>query len=150
MKDYITYIRKLVGNNKIIMNAAACIITNENNEILLQHRSDDHYWGLPGGIMELGETEQDTCIREVFEETGLKVKPMDFLGTFHNKHKVWPNKDEAHVVCAVFTADIIGGHLNTDNAETLDLNYFSYENLPNINAPDHLTAITQYYQTNKR
>ncbi len=149
MKDYIKYIRNLVGNHKIIMNAAACIITNENNEVLLQHRSDDHLWGLPGGIMELGETEKETCIREVKEETGLEIEITSFLGTFHNKHKHWPNGDKAHVICAVFTADVIGGKLNKDNEETLDLAYFSVDNLPNIEAPDHIEAIHYYYTTNR-
>ncbi|MEC9485397.1 MAG: NUDIX domain-containing protein [Candidatus Izemoplasma sp.] len=145
MKDYISYIRELVGNHKIIMNAAACIITNEDDQVLLQHRSDDHYWGLPGGIMELGETEKETCIREVKEETGLEIEVISFLGTFHNKHKTWPNGDEAHVICAIFTAKVTGGTLHTNNEETLALDFFSSDNLPNIDAVDHLEALTYYY-----
>ncbi|MGN0634187.1 MAG: hypothetical protein ACI4JW_10015 [Oscillospiraceae bacterium] len=33
--DYISYIRNMVGHNKIILSAACCIIRNESGEVLL-------------------------------------------------------------------------------------------------------------------
>lgn len=143
--DYVQYIRSLVGNHKIIMNAAACIIVNEDNHILLQHRGDDHFWGLPGGIMEMDETLEETCIREVKEETGFDVELSRFLGAFHNYHKMWPNGDLAHIICHVYVGRICGGAMMIDGQETLDLHYFSIDQLPPIDASDHLQAIHQYY-----
>jgi len=143
--DYVQYIRSLVGNHKIIMNASACIIVNEKNELLLQHRGDDHFWGLPGGIMEMDETLEETCIREVKEETGLDIELVTLLGDFHNKNKSWPGGDQAHIICKIFLGKIIGGTLTIDGEETLDLQYFSYDDLPPIDAVDHLEAIHQYY-----
>lgn len=144
--DYVKYIRGLVGHQKIVMNAGACIITNENNEILLQLRGDDHFWGLPGGILEMGETPKETAIREVFEETGYHVEILSLLGDYHNFHKVWPGGDEAHIICFVYIGKIIGGEMKIDQKETLDLKWFRYDNLPEIDAIDHLNAIHDYYK----
>lgn len=55
--DYVKYIRSMVGHNKIIMNASGAII-EKDGLILLQRRSDNGKWGLPGGIMEMDETYQ--------------------------------------------------------------------------------------------
>ncbi len=143
--DYVKYIRSLVGNNKIIMNAAAVIILDQENRILLQKRGDDFFWGLPGGIMEIGETFEETAIRETLEETGYHIKIESLVGSFYNFNKTWPGGDQAHIICTIFTARITGGEMNIDGIETLDLKYFDYSNLPDINAHDHLDAIHTYF-----
>ncbi len=144
--DYVKYIRSLVGNNKIIMNAGAAIIYNDKNEILLQLRGDDHFWGLPGGIMEMGETPKETAIREVYEETGYHVELNGYLGDYHNFNKVWPGGDTAHIICFIYTGKIIGGEMVIDGGETLDLKWFNKSNLPDIDAIDHLNAIRDFYK----
>lgn len=53
--------------------SCGCIIINENNKILLIHQLKGH-WGLPKGHVEDNETEEQTAIREVKEETNLDVK----------------------------------------------------------------------------
>lgn len=147
--DYITYIRSLVGTNKILMNAAAAIITDQDHRILLQLRGDDHTWGLPGGIMELGETLEETCTREVLEETGLHIRIQQSLGPYYNRNKVWPNGDQAHVICFVYHGQVTQGQLTIDGDETLDLQYFTYDNLPEIGSLDHKQAIDDFYGTNQ-
>jgi len=39
-------------------------------------------WSIPGGLVEVGETLKQAVAREVEEETGLLVKPVDLLGVF--------------------------------------------------------------------
>ena len=53
--------------------SCGCIVMNEKNEILLVHHNQGH-WGLPKGHMEEGETEVETAIREVKEETNIDVE----------------------------------------------------------------------------
>jgi hypothetical protein len=55
MSDYIRELRSLVGTRPLILVGAVVIIQNENQQILLQHRKDGD-WGLPGGLMEPGES----------------------------------------------------------------------------------------------
>lgn len=45
--------------------------------LLLKSIGSDSYWGFPKGHMEVLETEEETALREVFEECGLKVKLLD-------------------------------------------------------------------------
>lgn len=55
---------------------------NKNIEILiLKHRLGGH-WSFPKGHVEKNETERETAWREVFEETGLKIK---FCENFREK-----------------------------------------------------------------
>ncbi|MEW8993572.1 bis(5'-nucleosyl)-tetraphosphatase [Clostridium sp.] len=45
--------------------------------LLLKSIGIDGYWGFPKGHMEYSETEEETALREVFEECGLKVNLID-------------------------------------------------------------------------
>ena len=53
--------------------SCGCIVMNEKNEILLVHHNLGH-WGLPKGHMKASETEVETAIREVKEETNIDVE----------------------------------------------------------------------------
>ena len=83
---YIEELRKVVGTRPLILvGGSAIIILNDNQEVLLQYRSDTYDWGVPGGGMELGETTEETARRELFEETGLNAKIMQFIGVLSGK-----------------------------------------------------------------
>ena len=82
---YIEELRKVVGTRPLILVGSAIIILNDKQEVLLQYRSDTYDWGVPGGAMELGETTEETARRELFEETGLTAKIMQFLGVLSGK-----------------------------------------------------------------
>lgn len=73
MNDYVKTIRKLIGNETLITIGCGAIIEDDKGRILLQHRKDKNNWGIPGGIMEIGETVVETVMREVYEETGLST-----------------------------------------------------------------------------
>ena len=72
--------------------------------ILLAHRRDIDWWNLPGGGMEAGETVDEAMIREVREETGLKVRVEQLVGVYSK-----PQKQE---VVLTFRCAVIGGTLH--------------------------------------
>ena len=53
--------------------SCGCIIINDKKEVLLVHHNKGH-WDFPKGHVEEGETEVETAIREVKEETNIDVE----------------------------------------------------------------------------
>ena len=144
-KDYIKNLRQRVGHEPLILNFAGGILVNEKNEILLQKRSDFNSWGLPGGAIEFGESAEEACAREFLEETGLKVKVKSLLGVSTNFIQHYPNGDVAQAVVIEFIVELVEKTDKQVSSETLDLGYFSKDNLPSIFNKQHLNFIRQYY-----
>ncbi|MGF9963408.1 NUDIX hydrolase [Bacillus rhizoplanae] len=132
--DYISYLRNMVGHEKVIMVAAGCFVLNEKNEVLLQLRSDNGQWGHPGGFMEIGETVEDTVRREVFEETGLKLGKLEFFNVYSGKkhEKTLSNGDQLALVKLAYTCRDFHGNLHTHNEESLQLKFVPLDELPEL------------------
>lgn len=68
-----------------LVGVGALIWRSDTGQVLLVQRSREPslgMWALPGGLVEIGETLADALIREVAEETGLRVQPGPFIGSF--------------------------------------------------------------------
>lgn len=122
--SYIGYLRNMIGDKLVILNATAVVIVNEHNEVLLQKRSDNLMWGLPGGLLELNESIEEGAIREVKEETNLDIRIKRFIGVFKNPLMVWHETDKAEVYAYGFLGEVIGGSLMINDDESLELKYF--------------------------
>lgn len=136
-KDYIKWIRGKVGHEKIIIVYAGGCIFNENGEVLLQKRADCNKWGFPGGAIELGETPEMAAIREVKEETGLDVDINKLIGIYTDSDVVCVNGDKVHSICIGYEMSIVGGDLVCDKEETLELNFFSLNDMPELFCKQH-------------
>jgi ADP-ribose pyrophosphatase YjhB (NUDIX family) len=56
-----------------------------NGQVLLVRRGREPLkgkWSIPGGMVEIGEQLQEAVKREVKEETGIGVRPLDSIGVF--------------------------------------------------------------------
>jgi len=131
---YIKEMRKMVGHRPILSCACGCLIFNDKGQVLLQKRSDDGLWGNPGGSMELGETIQEAVIREVKEETSLKLRADDLkifaIYSGENQHHIYPNGDEVYFVNIIFKTSTYSGELKSDS-ESMELRFFDIKELPN-------------------
>jgi len=134
MADYVKWIREKVGHENIFLNAAAAVIVNKNGEILLQRRGDFNKWGLLGGMMELGESAEETIIREVKEESGIDIKVEKLIGVYTKYVTEYPNGDKAQTVGIYFECSIINdnGMKGYDKNETLELRFFKKDELPEL------------------
>lgn len=57
-----------------------------NVEYLLIKNRKGNNWGFPKGHMEINESERQTAVREVREETGLNIQPLDGFRTISEYH----------------------------------------------------------------
>lgn len=130
--DYVQSLRQIVGTRPLILVGSVAIVLNDKNEILLQQRPDEE-WGLPGGLLDLGESLEEAARREVKEETGLDIGELKQLHVFSGPEfyiKV-DNGDEFYAVTGVFLSrDITGGQLEADGEESLDVKFFRMDEMP--------------------
>lgn len=134
--DYIKFLRSKVGHAPVIITGSSVVVINEKKEILLQKRSDNKMWGLPGGAMEPGESYEEVAIRETKEETGLKIENLKFIHLFsgENIHYIYPNGDEVYNTIARYESRTFSGNIKTSD-ESIELRWFHLNNLPNSIAP---------------
>lgn len=121
-----------VSKAKEIRPSVSAVILNERRELLLQRRSDNGQWGLPGGSVEIGESVTEAIRREVQEETGLLVEVVRLVGVYSNpKLQVvrYPDGRVVHFINTCFECRTLGGRLQT-SPETLELAYFEPAALP--------------------
>jgi 8-oxo-dGTP diphosphatase len=69
------------------------------------------YWSLPGGALELGEPLANGVLREVVEETGLTVKPLEVFEVFERIIPGRGNRPEYHYVVVDYLCRVAGGVL---------------------------------------
>jgi len=80
--DYFTKIHQLVGNEKVILSGAAGAVVKDGKILLVRRHNLSRTWGIPGGLQELGESICETAHREVLEEVGLDLQPIDLIGLY--------------------------------------------------------------------
>jgi 8-oxo-dGTP pyrophosphatase MutT (NUDIX family) len=115
------------------------VIINEAGHILLQRRSDDGQWGLPGGAMEPGEEPAEAVVREVWEETALQIVPDRIVGVYGGPefHVRYPGGDEAAFVSIAFACRPVGGEPRVNDDESLEVRYFAPDALPAMEPRHH-------------
>ena len=131
--DYIRQLRTMIGQRPIIAPGASVIIRTRTGEILLVERADNGDWGLPGGLMELGESFEDTARREVAEEVGVDLGDLRLLDVFSGPEFFfrYPNGDEIFSVTAVYLARLPdGADVVVDRAELRSAAFFRPDSLP--------------------
>lgn len=80
--------------------------------ILLSHEVNSGWWLVPGGGEEEGETPEECCVREVEEETGLIVKPLQQFLTMYEYY------EEYRYISNYFICEVTGkGHMRLTDAE---------------------------------
>jgi 8-oxo-dGTP pyrophosphatase MutT (NUDIX family) len=121
---------------------SAIILTAEG--LLLQRRSDNGLWGLPGGSVEPGESVTQAVVREVREETGLEVVPLRLIGVYsapeHGQIVTYPDGNVIHYISSSFECRVVAGALAL-NHESLELGWFDPERLPAEMVPMHRVRI---------
>jgi 8-oxo-dGTP diphosphatase len=94
----------LLGVGAVIVNCGRVLLVRRGTEPLLGH------WSLPGGMLELGESLNEGVIREVREETGLEVEPVELIELLDRIHRE-DDRIRYHYVIADYLCRVTGGEL---------------------------------------
>jgi len=97
-----------------------------DGRVLLGRRRNDPgagLWDLPGGFLHEGEDALDGLRREVREETGLEIEPLEFAGTWNEAY--W----DRTVLCLTWFARPVGGDERAGD-DLVELRWFTCEDRP--------------------
>jgi ADP-ribose pyrophosphatase YjhB (NUDIX family) len=134
MPDYITWLRSHIGHRKTILVYTTALIHDEADRVLFQRRSDfrEAWWGLPGGVLEIGESFTACVQREAYEETGYAVEPTKLIGLYGSPEwdVRYPNGDEVQQFTVALECRIVGGRSRPDGDETIVNEFFALDGLP--------------------
>lgn len=144
--SYIHDIRALVGPRPLILCAAGVLIVEPGKGLLLQRRSDNGLWGIPGGYLEPGESPEEAARREAKEETGLTVGALSLLGVVAGEESFYeyPNGDQVHLVSIVYRAKSASGELVIQDDEGLELAYFPLDAIPEAIMPPNRPILRRF------
>ncbi|MCK4479744.1 MAG: NUDIX hydrolase [Candidatus Lokiarchaeota archaeon] len=87
-----------------LLTVDAVILVNNKKDLVLIRRKNPPFQGnlaLPGGFVDIGETVEEACIREAFEETNINVNIVKLIGPFSD-----PKRDpRGHTVSIAFLCE---------------------------------------------
>lgn len=132
MSDYIKELRKKVGHKPLVLPHSVVLVINNQNEILLEERSDDGFFDFPGGGIDLKETAEEAAARELKEETGLTANRLDIFKVYSGEITYYKyfNGDEIYGIDSVFICRDYDGELKPQLSEVKKLFFCSLDNIP--------------------
>jgi ADP-ribose pyrophosphatase YjhB (NUDIX family) len=128
---YIEELRDLVGTRPLNLTGVTVIVIDQDSRFLMVE--SDKMWKLPGGFIELGESAEEACRREILEETGITIGDLQLIGVFsgENYFTRLPNGDEYFPInIAYVTEEIRSGDLKPDEIETQKVQFFKWSSFP--------------------
>ena len=97
--------RPIFGVGAIVFNGASVLLVKRAREPGRGH------WSLPGGAQKVGETAEAALVREVLEETGIRVTPLRFFKLIDIIEKDSSGAVQHHYTVADYLAEVAGGTL---------------------------------------
>ena len=112
--------------------------------VLLIERGSEPFknkWALPGGFVDMDETLEKACIRELEEETGLQVEEMQQFRTYDAI-----DRDPRHrTISVVYSVELEEQEPVTGSDDAAQAKWFSLDDLPEL-AFDHSDILTDFFK----
>lgn len=120
------------------------VVLDHQGNVLMQRRADNGFWGLPGGMLDPGESLEQGAVREVLEETNLRVTIKRPVGIYSDPRlytiTTYPGDNIVQIVTVVFECEYQSGELAISD-ESTDIGYFPPHSLPENTVLSHYQRI---------
>lgn len=118
---------------QIRLGCSATLFNQDQDKILLTRRSDNGLWCLPGGGIDPGESIEETCVREVLEETGLRVAVKKLIGIYSSPDWLveYPDGNRVQIVAVNFAVELIDGQA-APTQEVTEMGYFNQQEIESL------------------
>lgn len=130
--NYVVELRSAVGSEHRLWLPGVNAVVVEEGRVLLHRRSDTGDWSILSGILEPGEEPAAGVVREVSEETGIRVVVERLAGVTVSPPVVHANGDRAQYLELVFVCrpDGPGQVARAADDESLEVGWFPVGGLP--------------------
>lgn len=108
------------------------VIFRDDKILLVQEKSDDYRWTLPGGWVDINEPPSRAVEREAWEESGYQVNATKLLALYdRNLHDHPPHV--FHIYKLFFLCELLSDERNdAENLETAGVDFFTLDSLPEL------------------
>lgn len=122
---------------------AIIVAVTKEDKILLAHNKNfkNDMFSVVAGFVEPGENFEQCVMREVMEETGIKVKNIKYFAS-----QPWPFPNSLMVA---FTAEYEGGQVTPDGVEIDQADWFSYHSMPSVPGKGSVAGKLIHWYLNK-
>lgn len=129
--DYIKKMREHVGHDMIETVGCGVLVENDKGQVLLQKRSDNGQWCVPGGGLEPIETFEEAAKRELREEVGIEVSDLELFGIYSGQDRLitYPNQDVVYSLSVIFVTKTYTGQISDEDWEVLEHRFFTKEEI---------------------
>lgn len=134
----------MFDQDHFVINAAHGLIKNGNKYLITKRASNKNYmpdlWDIPGGTIEFGEHSIDALIREIDEETKIKIKVGDLIFVYD-----FVSGQDRHQFQMVFKCDYLSGEVILNPREHQEYRWVTLEELKDIPKIAFLEELAKHF-----
>lgn len=145
--SYVKELRTIVGHRPLILVGSVAIVVDKVGRLLLQQRKFPRgVWGIPGGLMELGESTEEVAQRELYEETQLNIRNLQLINVYSGtgSYIEAENGDAYYAVTTAYYTNEFSGKIKIDPEESLDFKFFKPTDLPKQIVGSHRKMLNEF------
>lgn len=143
MSSYVRSIRSRIGQDFLLLPGVTAVIRDGERFLLARH-AHSGLWSLIGGGVEPGEDPADAVDREVFEETGARIRITGVIGAYGGEPLAvtYPNGDQVGYVTIAYECELLS-EATPDLDEIIELGWFPREVIAALPRRDWIDRVIQ-------